>query len=83
MFLQAFVQQAATAIEKAQFLAETEHRLTEVTALYSLANQITRSLELECVLETIVEALRTAIFTPEEKRVWCWPSDGHRMWSYK
>jgi len=61
MSLQAFAQQAATAIEKAQFLAETEYRLTEVTTLYSLANQITRSLELECVLETIVEALQAAI----------------------
>jgi signal transduction histidine kinase/GAF domain-containing protein len=61
MSLQAFAQQAATAIEKAQFLAETEYRLTEVTTLYSLANQITHSLELECVLETIVEALQAAI----------------------
>jgi len=60
MSLQAFAQQAATAIEKAQLLAETEHRLTEVTTLYSLANQIACSLELERVLETVVEALRRA-----------------------
>ena len=61
MSLQAFAQQAATAIEKAQLFAETEHRLTEVTTLYSLANQIACSLELERVLETIVEALRVAV----------------------
>lgn len=61
MSLQAFAQQAATAIEKAQLFAETEHRLTEVTTLYSLANQIACSLELERVLETIVEALRAAV----------------------
>jgi hypothetical protein len=35
MFLQAFAQQAATAIEKAQFLAETEHRLTKGVPLAS------------------------------------------------
>lgn len=61
MSLQAFAQQAATAIEKAQLFAETGRRLTEVTTLYSLANQIASSLELERVLETIVEALRMAI----------------------
>ncbi len=59
--LQAFAQQAATAIEKAQLFAETERRLTEVTTLYSLANQITCSLHLDHVLETIVGALREAI----------------------
>lgn len=61
MSLQACAQQAATAIEKAQLFAETERRLAEVTALYDLANQVSSSLELERVLETIVAALRTAI----------------------
>lgn len=44
-----------------QHVVETERRLSEVTTLYTLANQISSSLELERVLETIVEVLRTAI----------------------
>jgi signal transduction histidine kinase/GAF domain-containing protein len=59
--LQAIAQQAAAAIEKAQLFAETERRLTEVTTLYTLANQVSSSLELERVLGTIVKALQTAI----------------------
>lgn len=61
MSLQAFAQQAATALEKAQLFAETERRLREVTTLYNLANQVSSSLELERVLETIVSALRAAV----------------------
>ncbi len=59
--LQAVAQQAATAIEKAQLFAETQRRLTEVTTLYTLANQVSSSLELEWVLETIVKALQAAV----------------------
>lgn len=59
--LQAFAQQAATAIEKAQLFAETERRLRTVTTLYDLANQVSGSLKLERVLETIVSALREAV----------------------
>jgi len=61
MSLQAFAQQTATAIEKAQLFAETERRLREVTALHNLANKVSSSLELERVLETIVSALQEAI----------------------
>ena len=61
MSLQAVAQQAATAIEKAQLFAETERRLAEVTMLYTLANQISSSLELERVLETIVKTLQAAV----------------------
>ncbi len=61
MSLQAFALQAATAIEKAQLFAETKRRLTEVTTLYNLANQVSSSLELERVLEIIAEALRQAV----------------------
>jgi signal transduction histidine kinase/GAF domain-containing protein len=59
--LQAFAQQAATAVEKAQLFAETERRLREVTTLYDLANQLSGSLQLERVLETLVSALRAAV----------------------
>ncbi|MFZ5915497.1 MAG: GAF domain-containing protein [Chloroflexota bacterium] len=59
--LQTFAQQAATAIEKAQLFAETARRLRDVTTLYDLANQVSGSLELERVLQTIVTSLKTAI----------------------
>ncbi len=50
--------QAAVAIENARLYQETERRLSEVSTLYRLANQMTSSLELPKVLDAIVNLLR-------------------------
>ncbi len=53
--------QAAIAIQNALLHKETEHRLAEVSTLYTLANQMTSSLDLNTVLDSIVIILKRVI----------------------
>jgi signal transduction histidine kinase len=69
--LQALADRVATAIEgarhrllraqTAEYLAETRRRLDEVSTLYLIAGEITSSLDLDEVLETIVDVVRRAL----------------------
>jgi len=52
---------AAVAIDKERLHQETAHRLSEVSTLYTLATQITTSLALNAVLESIVAILRMTL----------------------
>jgi GAF domain-containing protein len=51
----------SVAIENAQLYKQTQYRLSEVFTLYTLAKQVTSSLELNTVLDSIVNALKLSI----------------------
>jgi signal transduction histidine kinase len=53
--------QLAFAIENARLHQETERRLTEVSALYELARQMSTSLDVQEVLDSIVWSLKQAV----------------------
>ncbi len=59
--LMALADMAAVAIDKERLRLETSDRLAEVTTLYTLATQITSSLSLETVLESIVTILKLTL----------------------
>ncbi len=59
--LGALADQVAVAIENAALHAQTQERLGEVSTLYALANQLTSSLDLDEVLDTIVTILKRTI----------------------
>lgn len=56
--LEAIGSQAAVVIQNAESMADVARRLSEMSALYSLAKNTTSSLDLEKVLDEIVNALR-------------------------
>ncbi len=59
--LTALADMAAVAIEKERLHEETAHRLAEVSTLYTLSTQITSSLSLRPVLESIVSILKLTL----------------------
>jgi PAS domain S-box-containing protein len=59
--LESIATSAVIAIENAQLYKETEQRLAEVSTLYILAKQMTSSLELQVVLDTIATALKRVL----------------------
>lgn len=68
LILQAVADRVAATIERARFraqtaewLAETRRRLDEVSTLYRIGNEITSSLDLDVVLETVVDVVRRAL----------------------
>ncbi len=75
--LNAFANQSAIAIENAQLYSTLNQRLTEVSTLYTLANQISYSLDLDIVLDSVVNTLRkvlncrsSCIFLLDEDQEW-------------
>ncbi|MBN1994810.1 MAG: GAF domain-containing sensor histidine kinase [Anaerolineae bacterium] len=59
--LSAFASQAAVAIHHARLFQETNQRLAEVSTLYTLADQLTKVLELDRVIESSVTILKHAL----------------------
>jgi GAF domain-containing protein len=59
--LAALADMAAVAIEKERLHQETSDRLAEVSTLYTLSTQITSSLSMELVLQSIVSILRLTL----------------------
>jgi signal transduction histidine kinase len=59
--LRALADMAALAIDKDRLGLETSNRLAEVTTLYTLATQITDSLSLETVMDSIVTILKLTL----------------------
>lgn len=59
--LSAFANQSAIALENAQLYSTVNQRLTEVSTLYALANEVSYSLNLDVVLDAIVITLRRAL----------------------
>jgi signal transduction histidine kinase len=59
--LSAFANMAAVAIEKARLHEETSQRLSEVSTLYTLANQVTTLLDLDRILEVAVSIINHAL----------------------
>jgi PAS domain S-box-containing protein len=59
--LESIATSAVIAIENAQLYQETQQRLDEVVTLYTLANQMTSSLELPVILDAIVNILRRVL----------------------
>ncbi|MBN1934450.1 MAG: GAF domain-containing protein [Anaerolineae bacterium] len=59
--LSAFANQSAIAIENAQLYSTVNQRLTEVSTLYTLANEVSYSLDLDVVLDAIVTTLRRVL----------------------
>jgi len=57
----ALAQQTAMALERTRLFNETRQRLNEVSVLYTLANQITASLDMTNVLNAIVESIQQAM----------------------
>ncbi|HEY7542517.1 MAG TPA: GAF domain-containing protein, partial [Methylomirabilota bacterium] len=55
---QAFVDQAAMALEKARLFEDSERRRREAEIFAELASQITASLDLEAILENVCDAAR-------------------------
>jgi len=53
--------QLAVIMENTRLHQETQRRLAEVTALYKFAQQLSRSLEMDKVLETIVSSLKEVL----------------------
>jgi two-component system, NtrC family, sensor histidine kinase KinB len=53
--------QTSLAIERAQLFEETRRRLSEVSTLYTMAQNISGSLDLQAVLDSIVVSLRQVI----------------------
>jgi signal transduction histidine kinase len=75
--LSALANQSAIAIENAQLYSKVNRRLDEVSTLYALAHQISYSLDLDVVLDSIVNALRrvldcrgSCIFLLDEETQW-------------
>lgn len=60
-FCRILTTQTALALERARLLEETRQRLSEVLALYSVAQKVSSSLHLQEVLDTIVASLRQVI----------------------
>ena len=60
-FCRILATQTALVVEQSQLYDETLHRLGEVSMLYTMAQQIASSLDLEDVLNTIVTSLREVI----------------------
>ncbi len=59
--LRILAKQTTLAMEQARLLSETRQRLSEVATLYTIAQEFTRNLDLQTVLDTIVTTLRRAI----------------------
>lgn len=59
--LRALADMAAAAIDKERLRLETANRLSEVTTLYTLAAQITSSLSLDKVMDSIVTILKLTL----------------------
>jgi signal transduction histidine kinase len=59
--LSAFANMTAVAIEKARLHEETSQRLSEVSTLYTLANQVTTLLDLDRILEVAVSIINHAL----------------------
>jgi GAF domain-containing protein len=59
--LSTLADQVSVAIENAQLYKQTQHRLSEVSTLYTLAQQVISSLELNTVLDSIVRTLKLSI----------------------
>jgi GAF domain-containing protein len=59
--LSTLADQVSVAIENAQLYKQTQHRLSEVSTLYTLAKQVISSLELNTVLDSIVSTLKLSI----------------------
>jgi signal transduction histidine kinase len=59
--LSAFANMAAVAIEKARLHEETSQRLSEVSTLYTLANQVTTLLDLDRILDVAVSIISHAL----------------------
>jgi len=58
---QALAHQTALAMERIRLFNETRQRLSEVSALYMLANEIATNLDMDEVLDAIVRAIRRAL----------------------
>ncbi|GAB4534781.1 MAG: hypothetical protein Kow0063_18230 [Anaerolineae bacterium] len=58
---QTLAHQTAMAMERIRLFHETRQRLSEVSELYTLANETAASLDLEEVLDAIVRAIRRAL----------------------
>jgi len=58
---QALAHQAALAMERIRLFNETRQRLSEVSALYMLANEIATNFDLDEVLDAIVRTIRRAL----------------------
>lgn len=68
LILEVAAHQIATALESARFraehkalLEETRRKLDEMSTLYQVAQEVTGSLQLDEVLETVVQAIRRAL----------------------
>lgn len=59
--LSTLADQVSVAIENAQLYKQTQSRLSEVSTLYTLAKQVTSSLELNTVLDSIANALKLSV----------------------
>jgi signal transduction histidine kinase len=75
--LGAFASQAAMAIENARLYDAVNQRLAEVSTLYMLANQVSSSLDLNVVLNSVMDILKKVldcrggcIFLLDERREW-------------
>jgi len=64
--LMALADQSAVAIENARLFAETRQRLQEMNAVYDVSQSITRTLDLEQVLQKITEEVLLAIPAAEK-----------------
>jgi PAS domain S-box-containing protein len=58
---QTLAHQTAMAMERIRLFNETRQRLSEVSELYTLANEIAANLDLNDVLDAIVQAIRRAL----------------------
>jgi signal transduction histidine kinase len=75
--LSAFANQSAIAIQNARLYSTVNQRLTEVSMLYTLANEISYSLDLDVVLDSIVNTLKrvldcrsSCIFLLDKENTW-------------
>ena len=59
--LSAFANQSAIAIQNARLYSTVNQRLTEVSMLYTLANEVSYSLDLDVVLDSIVNTLKRVL----------------------
>jgi len=59
--LESIATSAVIALQNARLYQQTQHRLEEVSTLYTLADQMTSSLELPVVLDAIVNILRSVL----------------------
>jgi signal transduction histidine kinase len=75
--LGAFANQCAMAIENARLYDQVNQRLAEVSTLYLLANQVSSSLDLNVVLDSVMDILKEVlncrggcIFLLDDRREW-------------